>query len=579
MKKIAFLFLIFLSMNRIFAQNSNQKIESDELFKRVYNRNSITFLMITHSDEKDDKLLEKFREQGFDKYNLNKLSYDNLQASFSRDNGMSQTEKSKKIEDFLNSNDAGRSIVSYWFNRNANGEMDLERIKQRGLYNADDQSVLVAKDSKRGTSKLQDEGINLLQKSYIVVLDITNPTSTVLAKSGTLTWTGNVETYLFSVSLGEEIQAQIWDSWLDKNNTLSSTEKEKKKKLFDNIPFIVKSELSTITLVGQDASKSMLLAFNEALLVNQKDIEYKGDGVAEFNKFAERAMQTAMESVENLRADFKVKTAITSTLPVRAKIGLKEGLRKKQMYEVFEGVLNSETNEITSKKVGIIRTTKVVNNKQLADGNSPESKFMIIQQKKRITPYMFIQQKNDKKISVYSDFVFSEGFTQFSVGVNALNFATTSSFYGGLLMDLSFTGNKIPIYHPLESHQALKYSSYGYYWITVIDSYPWTEYDNNFSFCMRLGYSLGINVFNPNFKIEGFGTAGIGFSTYSPYVETVNENTGESTASFNEVALSYGVKLIYNLRYPLQVYLKQENVTLVSSGTYYAVGLGVQYHF
>lgn len=565
MKKNLLIPILLIFMLKVSAQNM-QIIESDELFKRVYNRNSITFLMISHNDEHDSKILEKFREYGFDKYNLNKLSYDNLQASFGRNDAISQSEKAKKIESFLNQNDAGRGIVAYWFNRNANGEMDLERAKERGLYNATDQAVLVAKDSKRGTSKLQDEGISLLQKSYIVVLDITNPTSTTSAKLGTLTWTGNVETYLFSVSLGEEIQAQIWDSWLEKDNNLSPSEREKKKQLFDKIPFTVKSERSSISAVGQDASKSMLMGFYEVMMVNEKDVEYKGDGQYEFYKFAERAMRVAMESIENFSDDFKVKTAISSIIPTKAKIGAKEGLRRKQMYDVYEGVFNSQTNEVTSKKVGIIRTTKVSNNKQVADGYSPESKFMIIQQNKKITPYMFIQQKNDNKISAYFDFVLGESFTQFSIGMNALNFATTQSIYGSLLMDLTFTGNKINSYT----------SYYNYY--TGYYEHDYSS-DNNFSFCMRLGYSLGINIVNPNFKLEAFGTTGIGFSTYSPYVETVNENTGETTAGFNEVVLSFGAKLIYNLKYPIQIYVKQENVTLLSSGTYGSIGLGAQYNF
>lgn len=572
MKKIIFIPILLIFVLKVSAQNT-QKIESDDLFNRVYNRNSITFLIISHNDTHDSKILEKFRLQGFDKYNLNKLSYDNLQASFGRNDAMSRNEKAAKIERFLNNNDAGKNIVCYWFNRNDAGEMDLERVKERGLYNANDHEVQVAGYSKRGISKLQDEGINLLKKSYIVVLDITNPTKNISKKLGTLTWTGNVETYLYSVSLGEEIQAKIWDSWIDKNSNLSSNEKQEKKRLFDKIPFTVKYELSATSYVGQDAAAAMLKGFTEAMSVNQKDVEYKGDGIAEFSLFAERAMSVAMESVENLKDDFKVKTAITSRSPIRAKIGTKEGLKKKQMYEVYEGVFNSETKEITSKKVGIVRSTKVVNNKRVADGNSPESKFMIIQQKKKITPYMFIQQKNDKKISVNLDFVLGDNFTHFSIGMNALTFATTSSIYGNLSMDMSFTGNKINSY---TYYEELRYSYYGgYYWATVSDY----STESNFSGCLRLGYSLGFNVFNPNLKLEVFGTGGIGFSTYSPYVETVNENTGESAAGFNEAILSYGAKLIYNVKYPIQIYLKQENVTLVSSDTYVAVGLGVQYHF
>ena len=394
-----------------------------------------------------------------------------------------------------------------------------------------------------------------MNKSYIVVFDISNITKATF-KSGLLTWSGNIETYMYSVKLDEEKQALLWDSWIDKNTNPS--EKEEKKNKFDKIPFKVSYEAKSLNVVEAATGAAMYNLFSEMMYTNSDGIKYKGDGIAEFKDFANRAFKTGMHAMEKLNSDFKVKTAITETFPVRAKIGKKEDLKARQLYEVFQGTYNSKTDKITSKKIGYIRATSIANNNQYASGNSSSSKFSIIQKSKKITPYMYIQQKNDQMLSFYVDYIHSENLKQASTGISYLTFITTNSLYGNLLLDMSFTGNNLI---------ATDYDYYSGYTTSV---------EPNVSICFRIGYAMGFNIpLSPNFKAEVFATVGIGFSSYTPSVETE-----EGDAAFNEAIVSYGGKLIYNVWYPLQAYLKYENVSLgSSSGALNAVGVGLQVNF
>ena len=79
---------------------------------------------------------------------MNKLHFNSLDANFSRDYPQGMIVKSTKIEDFLNSNDVAKKIISYWVERDKNGYMSMDRIAERGLYNATDNDVNISKSSK-----------------------------------------------------------------------------------------------------------------------------------------------------------------------------------------------------------------------------------------------------------------------------------------------------------------------------------------------------------------------------------------------------------------------------------------------
>ena len=546
MKKFfVLLLLFFVSSINIFSQSS---VKSDLLFQRTYNRNSISFLILQHDDDFDKYILDCFKSESFEKYNLNKLPFETINTKLSRSAKM--VDKVKIIEEFLNKNNVGKLIIESWFERSEDGILSMKKIKERGVYNASDYQTAVAEKSTRGDAMLMDAGESLIERSYIVVFDLRNISKSI-SKAGILTWSGDVETYLFSVAFDESIKKQVWDCWIDENNikNLSQTQISKMKKDFDIIPFEVNCEDKISAKIAKNTNVGMLNFFSTFIILlaevasgdSNKDysISYSGNGVFEFYTFMENALKSAMESIEKKRPDFKVKTAISEINPIRAKIGQKEGLKSKQMYEAYEGKYNEKTDEVESKYIGTLRATNIANNSDSISGKSLTSEFVTVFQKKTIEPNMFIQQKNDKQISWFFDGAFSGNYISsnnvYNLGMQNLNFMTTKSFSGSLLIDLS-----------------------------IMNNFVWEAEEINYSsFYIRMGYIFGINAFHPNFKFSPFLNLGAGL-----------------TSGVIDYTISYGAKAGYTIFAPLQVYFKMEKI---SNGYWKKIptffGLGIQYSY
>ena len=70
-----------------------------------------------------------------------------------------------------------QQILSIWFNRQADGSFNVDLLKQRGLYNANDNDFMAASASKRGQSTLMDMGLKLVNQSYVLVYDFFDVTT------------------------------------------------------------------------------------------------------------------------------------------------------------------------------------------------------------------------------------------------------------------------------------------------------------------------------------------------------------------------------------------------------------------
>lgn len=540
MKKVTF--FLFLAISAI--QLLGQSVNSDMMFNRIYNRNSITFVMLTHGDEYDSYVVNNFLKEKFSKYNQNEIGFNLINTSISRD--VSQDQKSAMILNTLNKEQTAKKIISVWFNRDENGLMDLEKVKERGVYDANEYQSFIANQSVRGVRLLQDAGDNLISKSFIVVFDVSNITKNI-SKAGILTWNGNVETYVYTINFTDEVKNNFWTNcWVSKSNDekLTQTEIESKVANFNQNEFKVNPLFYSKNAVIRNTSKDMLNAFatfSLALTENSNNptyISYNGDGVNEFNEFMGNAYITGMQAIEKKRPDFIVKTAISSVKPVQAKIGVKESLRKKQKYDVYVGKYNEKTDSIESKYVGSIRAAKIVDNTDTINGKSLTSKFATIYQKREFQPFMTIQQKNDKQIGWYYDMCFNDFGGDYTLGMETLNFITPSGFSGALSMDANLL--------------AFSVAELG-------------------SFYLRLGYNFGFNLVHPNIKITPFLTGGMG----------VIAGGGESSL---DLSFSWGTKLSYNLSEPFQLYLKLEKESSLYLSSYDVslpayIGAGLKYSF
>lgn len=77
------------------------------------------------------------------------------------------------IERLLRKHDIAKDVVSRWFNRSSySGMMDMDLIHERGGYGAFHDDYTRAMNTVRGTDLLREEGIELLQSTFVLVCDM-----------------------------------------------------------------------------------------------------------------------------------------------------------------------------------------------------------------------------------------------------------------------------------------------------------------------------------------------------------------------------------------------------------------------
>ncbi len=273
-------------------------------------------------------------------------------------------DKTKHISEQLKELGVARQIVAKWFNRNSKGVFNLDLVKQRGLYNASDFDVQIAKQTLRGSAMLEDAGKHLIGNTFIIVNDYkyTNKenvakTVKLVAKVGSLLKGKGGETaltdnladtfgkgyfiqttsYLFRLKWDQKAANYFFGTlWVDENNY----DKER-------VTDFDKTDFFTLEYVGQqnalaDVFSTKYTKKTEEELISRATI---------------KASNSAISKLERKFEVFRTKTPLISIEPIAAKIGTKEGLKKGDRFEVLEQIL-LEDGTIEYKSVAEITVDK-----------------------------------------------------------------------------------------------------------------------------------------------------------------------------------------------------------------------------
>ena len=157
MKRLFILFLSLCLMTGIQAQTD----------KEQYRRSSLCLILLTHRDKKYAEEMERV----FRSFPL-PLRYNEHNISDLRVIAVKGKQEKKDIDKIVNSNDVAQKVVGRWFNRNASGMMDMDLIHERGGYGASYADYKRSQNTVRGTAMLRDEGIELLQSTFVLVCDM-----------------------------------------------------------------------------------------------------------------------------------------------------------------------------------------------------------------------------------------------------------------------------------------------------------------------------------------------------------------------------------------------------------------------
>lgn len=310
------------------------------------------------------------------------------------------------IDKALKANNVATKMVAKWFNRSEGGSFDLSIISERGLYDATELDFEIAEKSTRGTALLADAGEELINNTFTVVTEVkylenepfaavardvaisnAENISIALVREGAITaaevayekakegYTVFTTSYLYQLEWNDEIANTFYgEYWVDKANLDQ-----------DRIAKFDANDLFKMKYIGQGSS-STLVTFS----LKEKRTE---DEV--INLATVRNINAVYAKLQKKYSVFQCKTPILTASPITAKIGMKEGLKGGEKFEVLEQVYNEKTGktEYVSKGKITVDKNKVWDNRY-GDNEEDESLARVTYFKgsKKLYPGMFIKQ-------------------------------------------------------------------------------------------------------------------------------------------------------------------------------------------
>ena len=391
MNKI-FLFAIFLCTSFILSGQKKKAIDDIK-----YKRNSLSTFLVTDGDfENKDKVVGAYDNYEFpDKYNDHRVGPTNVDLTnviLSEEelseilNELGETKESynQKIElnkalfgpnykdpkievyrlkKWISENNIGSLLIDKWYDNNSDGIFDLALIEKRGLYSASKEDIdkALAESTGKG-SIVEGAALDIIPQTYLVFNNMSfvsnevaaayirdagmnevNQMAEGLAKElakkavekvykktseGYSVWT---TAYLFKLKWDKSNQIELYTSWNDKQGFLS------KNFEVEHVGTEKANSLVTFSLKKADKGRTEDDIINLATVRNVEKV---------FSKLTKKY------------EDFKPKVPLAEFSPLTAFIGMKEGLKGGETFEVLNEEFDNKTGRTIYKSVGTIKVDK-----------------------------------------------------------------------------------------------------------------------------------------------------------------------------------------------------------------------------
>ncbi|MBR1547221.1 MAG: hypothetical protein IJ637_00640 [Prevotella sp.] len=159
---------LLIMMTAVVCMSGSSQAQTGASDKQDYRRSSLCLIMLTHRDKKYAEGMERvFRDfplpARYNEHNISDLRVVSVKGKQSQSD----------IDKIVKSNYVAQKVVGRWFNRNAaTGAMNMDLIHERGGYGAFYADYQRSQSTIRGTALLRDEGIELLQSTFVLVCDM-----------------------------------------------------------------------------------------------------------------------------------------------------------------------------------------------------------------------------------------------------------------------------------------------------------------------------------------------------------------------------------------------------------------------
>lgn len=162
-ERFVLLLLVLLAVQTVTIAQDNYSPDKDD-----YRRSSLCLILLTHKNKKYAEEMQRIF-QDFPmpaRYNEHNISDVRVISVYGK-------QLKSDIDRLLNQHNIAQKVVAKWFNRNSyTGYMDMGLIHDRGGYGAFYDDYRRSLSTVRGTDLLKDEGIELLQNTFVLVCDM-----------------------------------------------------------------------------------------------------------------------------------------------------------------------------------------------------------------------------------------------------------------------------------------------------------------------------------------------------------------------------------------------------------------------
>lgn len=318
---------------------------------RGYIRPSLTVIYVTDGSEAALKSLEVLRKQSTEQFDHNTLSLPvgTLEIDFKNKDEYPVRLK-EYAENFFKEHKVGQGIMHCWFPKFDEKEKaySLDFLAQRAAYGATDSDILTAEASKRGkNTSLMTLGERMIDRSYVQVVYLS--VGDAEKKQGV-----TVNTILYKLDFGSEVSTNFYEKGFNSANGIDKTD-------FPLTYVNNTKEMKSPGLVEEDTTAT-----------NKDDFFSNLFGIGGTPNSGTEFYENLLIEMGKVCPDFEVKGPIAETGPLRAKLGLKEGLKIDDRFFVME---QEQQPDGTTKDVrrAVVRVgTKIVDNRKNADGHSEE---------------------------------------------------------------------------------------------------------------------------------------------------------------------------------------------------------------
>jgi hypothetical protein len=272
-----------------------------------------------------------------------------------------------KIDKVMRDNKLANKLVAIWFNLSNDGKIDFNLIAERGNYNASELDVDVSEGQSRGNAAIRDAGLELIRNTFVTFTKLefieNEPAAALVRDAAKIeiakSMAGKPQ-MLIDKALqaadatyektkeGYSLWSKTWLYQLNWNDTiyqrLQSDFKKHKGDAFKNADYL------TLEFVGVQYNQS-LVTFKIGEKRTQEQI---------IDLALVRNVDNAFAQLQKDNDVFKPKVPVLTSNPITAQIGMKEGLKGGESFDVLEMTLNTKTGLTEYKKVGSATADKKI---------------------------------------------------------------------------------------------------------------------------------------------------------------------------------------------------------------------------